>query len=473
MKTARGSQTAEVDLARDHLFISYAWEDGALAEWLCRKLTAAGYLVWCDRFKLLGGERWPKNIDRAIKTRTFRMLALLSSHSIEKENPSKERQLALTLSKERKLDFLIPLNIDGLKASDLGWELSDVNFIPFQQWAVGFAGLLKKLEDIDAPRPLVSAGPSAAAATFLAQDVLRDETETLYSNCLEVVTIPTLVHRYTLSRRLAEVERNALLKRWAFFLLDDVHVSAFTDPPIDAVPACSIRRSGSTSWMDVLKIDGVKARHLVTALLRASLIVKCVERGLLLDDDGRTAFFPEGLLPKDKIWFRNYKGIQTHVTVLGERKIGKSRARFQLGIAFYVRSDVGTVNPVVELKIRVHVTDPAGTPLDGKALNARRKKITRGWWNHEWLSRQMAVVHHLSGASASVPPDRIAIGGIAGEQVILSANLLTATVQPRIHDQALEPLRAKTKAFQAQLVELEVDSEPDARQSDLPSGSAG
>ena len=42
----------------DHLFISYATEDFVLAEWLTRKLTALGYRVWCDRFELLGGERF-------------------------------------------------------------------------------------------------------------------------------------------------------------------------------------------------------------------------------------------------------------------------------------------------------------------------------------------------------------------------------------------------------------------------------
>jgi hypothetical protein len=31
--------------ARDHLFISYAWENGAFAEWLALKLTAEGYRV--------------------------------------------------------------------------------------------------------------------------------------------------------------------------------------------------------------------------------------------------------------------------------------------------------------------------------------------------------------------------------------------------------------------------------------------
>jgi hypothetical protein len=54
---------------RDHLFISYAWEDVALAEWLTFKLTSLGYKVWCDRIKLFGGESFPKEIDRAIKNR--------------------------------------------------------------------------------------------------------------------------------------------------------------------------------------------------------------------------------------------------------------------------------------------------------------------------------------------------------------------------------------------------------------------
>src|SRR5690242_5913167 len=99
-------QLATIDPQRDHLFLSYAWEDAALAEWLYRKLTAAGYLVWCDRFKVFGGDRWPKDIDDAIRRRTFRLIALISRFSLEKPNPTKERQLALALSKERnEADF--------------------------------------------------------------------------------------------------------------------------------------------------------------------------------------------------------------------------------------------------------------------------------------------------------------------------------------------------------------------------------
>ncbi|GEM_PF-3169632 len=68
----------------DHLFISYATEDYVFAEWLALHLTSEGYLVWCDRFNLLGGESYPKDIDKALKERTFRVLAILSKNSIKK-----------------------------------------------------------------------------------------------------------------------------------------------------------------------------------------------------------------------------------------------------------------------------------------------------------------------------------------------------------------------------------------------------
>lgn len=84
---------------RDHLFINYATEDGAFAEWLTLKLSGEGYSVWCDRVKLLGGESYPKDIARALHERTFRMLSLISRASKEKDNPLKERTIALNFGR--------------------------------------------------------------------------------------------------------------------------------------------------------------------------------------------------------------------------------------------------------------------------------------------------------------------------------------------------------------------------------------
>src|SRR5262245_19174479 len=133
---------------RDHLFISYAWEDQAFARWLALRLTCEGYRVWIDQLRLLGGETWPNGSSAAIRTRTFRMLGLLSKHSIAKPNPVKERTLALSLAKKPAMrGLLIPLNVDGLAAADLDWLTSDITFIPFAaSWGKGFAQLLKLLE---------------------------------------------------------------------------------------------------------------------------------------------------------------------------------------------------------------------------------------------------------------------------------------------------------------------------------------
>ena len=136
----------EVNNVEEHLFISYASEDYELAEWLTLKLTNEGYKVWCDRFELLGGESYPKDIDKAIKNKTFRIIALLSHNSIDKPNPVKERTLALNIGKERSIDFLIPLNVDGLSGTQLDWMTSDIVYIDFNKsWAEGLRRLLKKL----------------------------------------------------------------------------------------------------------------------------------------------------------------------------------------------------------------------------------------------------------------------------------------------------------------------------------------
>lgn len=441
-------------MIRDCLFLSYAWEDGALCEWLYRKLTAAGYLVWCDRFKLLGGERWPKDIDVAIKTRTFRMIALLSRCSLAKDNPRKERQLALALSKDRKEDFLIPLNVDGVTSTEVGWELSDINYISFTEWAPGLRQLLAKLASLDAPRPLGDRGAALAIDTYVPVSVLRDAPEHIYGNCLAVTAIPARVKHFSLSRPLAEVELHSLARVWAFKQQSAQQVLAFTPAPPKAVPQCEILEGLAVRWRDEGRINGVWSPSIVKELVRRSLIVKCVERGMVLTEDGSAAYFPPGLLPKDRITYTSYKGRETRVSVLGERRAGKDRIRFQLGISFWIRDDVLSGALAVETKVRLQITDPSGAPLDWKVANRRRKQIAKSWWNHDWLSRQLALVQYLAAREGE-----IRVGVIEDEQVRVAGELLTMTATPSINDAALEALRVRVQAMTANIDELD-DQEP-------------
>jgi TIR domain len=93
MTTATASKS---DL-RKRLFISYAYEDQVFPKWLARKLAFYGYGVWIDQIEVLGGEFWVKEVDVAIKERSFRVLGLLSRASIGKDNPREERTLPLRL----------------------------------------------------------------------------------------------------------------------------------------------------------------------------------------------------------------------------------------------------------------------------------------------------------------------------------------------------------------------------------------
>ena len=53
--------------SRRVLFISHANpQDNTFAAWLAAQLAIAGYEVWCDVTKLLGGEAWWSDIDQAI-----------------------------------------------------------------------------------------------------------------------------------------------------------------------------------------------------------------------------------------------------------------------------------------------------------------------------------------------------------------------------------------------------------------------
>jgi hypothetical protein len=436
---------------REHLFISYAWEDGALAEWLTLKLTAEGYRVWCDRFKLLGGERWPEDVDDAIKTQAFRMIHLLSKYSLHKANPSKERQLALTISKERNEEFLIPLNLDGTRVIDLPWQLSDIIYIPFHNWGEGLGQLLKKLGSCNAPRALMGEGRRIAAQTFIPADALLEKGEILQSNCLPFERIPAIVKRFQLSQSLSGVEEQELGDRWAFYKVDDLKLMAFERPPVALPDKLIISSAGGTSWKDVDKIDRIRSTNIVSSLLKKSLLKKCIEKGLKLKRESGVLYFPAGLLEKDRIKYVGYRGRKTWLRVIAERQFPTGKIRYHLAFVCWIRQDV-LDGFVAQVKIRLHLIDWTGKEIEGRVALGRRKKITKNWWNPQWLSRQIAIRSFLAGGV-----DSIVIGDEPDEQVVLSVVPIRGEVPIAINEEFLKPLRLELTTMQVE--EMETDEE--------------
>jgi hypothetical protein len=95
-----------------------------------------------------------------------------------------------------------------------------------------------------------------------------------------------------------------------------------------------------------------------------------------------------------------------------------------------------------------------GAALPGAAINARRKKIAKSWWNHEWVSRQLAMVQYLANGG-----QEIVIGAAPEEQVRVGVKALATVVRPAIQDAALKTLATKIAAAEARLEALEDESD--------------
>jgi len=413
-----------VDDGRDHLFISYAGEDAALARWLALKLTCMGYAVWIDSDKLLGGEPYPTDIDLAIKTRTFRVLALLSHSSLHKPNPRKERTLALNLTRERGCDFLIPLNVDGLSPTELDWMTSDLTFIPFEHnWADGLRRLVRKLESVDAPRP-VPGGAPVAAGVYFPEVPLENLPETLHTNCLPFTHVPDTLVCYDLERELPEAERSALASTWPHHAVSPSRRVAFYPPPASVAVS---QVGAAVPWRATPLVHGVKTLDVVSSLLRQALRVAGLQRGLAWDEGIELLYFPVGLVPGDKLWFANYAGKRTYLLVTSERSgPAGSRFRYHWGLDLDVRRDV-TGDFVAVARLGARVTDPQGNPLPGRSMTSRQKTLRRAMWNHQWLSRQNAVLSFLADGMGC-----ISVGPSSGQRVVLAAEPLALEAPCRV-----------------------------------------
>ena len=414
------------------MFISYASEDGDLAEWLVLKLTSEGYAVWCDRFKLLGGESYPRNIDDAIKNEAFRVIALLSRNSLSKPNPVKERTLALNMARSRKEDFLIPLNVDGLRPTELDWMTSDLTFIPFyKSWALGLRKLLKKLSSIDAPKPIKN-GKETAAATFLDTGFTDDQPEEVSTNCLRILSIPEAIKKFRFNTYVSRYALLTLADTWAIYPKDRKTVFAFHSPPEDLRVNFRITYEGEYVLSETDIIEGLDSGNIVTNLLSRSIHAELARRGLVADRN--RLYFPPGLLVDNKIRFRGYSGRYTTVQVSGRRmwrRVNQEPEEFQycLSPRFRVRQDLD-YGYIAQLTISLRLTDMSGEPLKSRPAFARARRIRKSWWNHEWFNRSLAIVSYLAGDK-----DTVVLGENEREQIVISTEFIKGKVPLSVIDE--------------------------------------
>jgi hypothetical protein len=447
----------EASAKRNHVFISFAPEDNALADWLTRKLTAEGYLVWCERFNLLGGETYPKDVDSAIKKQTFRVLGLYSQASLQNPEVMRQRTLALGVGNEHNNDFLIPLNVDGVIQDQLDRVTSSLRFIPFEDWASGLQQLLKKLESIACPK-LLPNGKAVAAQAFLERDVLADQAEPLYSNCLQIGRMPEVVHCFQSQKRIPDDRLQELRFEWAYRKVKLGLFLSFHQPPSTIVNQYQLRLVGDKSWRENENIHRISSRNLVSELLRKSLIVKCHERGLQHCSYTNLHYFPTGLVEGDRLKYTRPDGAKTYVNAVGQRKFWRpsesEKYRYYLAPSFYVAQDLFD-DFVVLIRIRIRLSDTSGRALSKRTANSRRKHLCKDWWNNDWLNRTFAVCQYLAEDAM------IIIGEQKEEQIFINAVPVHMNAPISINESVLDQLSYERSEQLAHQDDGESDEETD------------
>ncbi len=420
---------------RNHLFISSVDEDGVFADWLTGKLTTEGYLVWSERFKFLGGETYPDDVDDAIKNQTFKFISLYSRASQRDLEVIRQRGLALNVQSERDQDFLIPLNVDGVDQTQLDQVTRTLKFIPFQyNWAEGLRQLLKKLELIDCPRSLPN-GKRIAAEAFLRNDVRSNEKETVFSNCFRVHQIPKVIYRFKSREAIPKEKLSALRLEWSYREIDPYTFLSFYSPPASILKEYGVTEKGGGLWPEVEKIDGIRSFNLVSELIQKALIVKCHQKGLKYCPETKQLYFPRDLDKSNRISFTQPDGKKTNIAASGKRKhLSGSKYLYSLAPNFFVRQDLFGDFTVL-LWIRVRLSGTEGKPFsDKRMIVSRRKHLCKDWWNKKWFNCTLAVSQFLADG------DKITINESGEAQIIIDATPFCMNAPVGINEEVLDEL---------------------------------
>lgn len=369
---------------RDLIFISYAYEDKIFARWLARKLALHGYGVWFDQLKILGGESWVNEVEEALERRSFRVLAILSKGSRDKDNPQKERTKALSLQKRWGMkDFLMTLNLDG---TDPDWTLSNISWMPFYEgWNKGLRRVLKKLDALQAPK-IHKGNPAIAALSLDRNEQLTEKSsESVYSNWITFDNLPDTLLIYNISG----IDKKEL-EEWPGFFLGKGAYGVLTEPP-ESLSERVNRLDESYPWAKVNYIRENPAGVVITKILNKVVWQWFEKAGCPYLRAQKLHYLPADFRDDTIFRFKDVDGKKTYLRLKGTIHVKKPVGPAET-INHYpaIKNRVRQVAPehfVLQLTPAVALFDAMNSPITGSKIGPRRKRVTKMWNNGKWRKR--------------------------------------------------------------------------------------
>jgi hypothetical protein len=128
------------------IFLGYASQDKQMVRNLYRRLSKTGWVEpWFDEEKLLPGQDWDVEIEKAIWSADA-VVACFSSNSVAKEGYiKKELRTILNVANTRSRNFVVPLRLEDCDVP-VEWGMEYIDLFPEKYQSRAFELLLAKLE---------------------------------------------------------------------------------------------------------------------------------------------------------------------------------------------------------------------------------------------------------------------------------------------------------------------------------------
>ncbi len=416
------------------VFISHANpEENEFAAWLGTRLIGAGYSVWSDLLRLIGGEPFWRDIGDAIKGHAAVVVLVLSRASVLK--PGVLDEIALAVATGRKLKnakFIIPVRLDDLPYDEFPEQVIRLNAINFHgNWADGLHVLLKALDSRNTPKDDLSSAQSIDEfRNFRLRQsaAITDSTEVVEGSWLRIKSLPgrAILCRYgaepkAVAATLRKFETPVIpWDRLGFGFAKAAEILDVETPDVTVEHAYEIDLqkflAGEASGGPSLK--RADARRMMVNLLRQAWERFAASKGLRPYEFANSTgwFVPKGLIEKDTVVFHDRGGKRRR-----KRLAGRSIKRgVYWGFAVTVHPVVGRAWHL-ELKPQVVFTEDGMRPIDSKAKMARlRKSFCKNWWNDQWRTLLRAFLTFLADEKQEI---RIPLAGSAA--AVFEAEMMT------------------------------------------------
>jgi len=252
------------------------------------------------------------------------------------------------------------------------------------------------------------------------------------------------------------------LKQWPHINEDQVFW-AFEQPPKEFDDKFKFTERARRENWNSIRANDPALRHLAVRLINESLRAIALSRGLKLKPDGKACYFPDALVPNNRLTFEGHYRKRTWVSCVGVRNFrtttGKESCRYHLvpHLKVWLDHELGCV---IQARVHLFLTNLDGQQIEGKAALRRRKRICRSWWNHHWLARTFAMLQFLAGDK-----NYIQIGESRSQQLVISKYPLTAHIPFGLDESQI--VLGKPDSEDADEIVLELDDDaPEMKESE-------